>query len=70
MPLLPGKSRKTIQKNIAELTATKPSKARAKGIATLAKKRGISRKKAQQIQAEAIAFSKARKSRKNNRKNK
>jgi len=63
MPLLKGKSQKVIGENIAELTRTKPSKVRAKGIATLAKRRGISPEKAQQIQAQAIAFAHAGKSR-------
>lgn len=62
-PLIKGKSQKVIGKNIAELTKTKPSKTRAKGIATLAARRGISMKEAQNVQAQAIAFSKAGKSR-------
>ena len=40
MPLKKGKSQKTISKNIKELMK-KPSKARSKGISTLAKKQGI-----------------------------
>ena len=39
-----GKSQKTISKNIKELMK-KPSRSRSKGITTLAKKQGISRKK-------------------------
>ena len=58
MPLKSGK--KNIGKNISELVRTKPSSARAKGIATLAKRRGISKKKARQLQAIAISMSKAR----------
>ena len=42
----------------------KPKKARAKGIATLAKKKGISKKEAQRRQAVAIALSKAGKRKK------
>jgi DNA-binding phage protein len=42
----------------------KPSKARAKGVSTLAKKQGISRKEAQRRQAVAIALSSAGKKRK------
>lgn len=62
MPLKKGKSKATVSANISELVKTKPSKTRAKGIATLAKRRGISKKKAQQKQAIAIAMSKAGKS--------
>ena len=55
MPLQKGKSQKTISGNIKELMK-KPSKARAKGIGTLAKKQGITRKEAQRRQAVAIAL--------------
>lgn len=55
MPLKKGKSQKTISRNIKELMK-KPSKARAKGIGTLAKKQGITRKEAQRRQAVAIAL--------------
>ena len=55
MPLKKGKSQKTITKNIKELMK-KPSKARSKGIGTLAKKQGITRKEAQRRQAVAIAL--------------
>ena len=55
MPLKKGKSQKTISGNIKELMK-KPSKARAKGIGTLAKKQGITRKEAQRRQAVAIAL--------------
>ena len=58
MPLKRGKSNKTISKNVKELMK-KPSKARAKGIRTLAKKKGISTKEAQRRQAVAIALSAA-----------
>lgn len=55
MPIEQGKSEATVSRNISELMTTKPSKARAKGIATLAKRRGVSQKRAKQIQAIAIA---------------
>ena len=55
MPLKKGKSQKPISGNIKELMK-KPSKARAKGIGTLAKKQGITRKEAQRRQAVAIAL--------------
>ena len=58
MPLKKGKSQKTISGNIKELMK-KPSKARSKGIGTLAKKQGITRKEAQRRQAGAIALSSA-----------
>tara|TARA_B100000963_G_scaffold359368_1_gene386540 strand:- start:1368 stop:1571 length:204 start_codon:yes stop_codon:yes gene_type:complete len=58
MPLKKGKSQKTISGNIKELMK-KPSKARSKGIGTLAKKQGITRKEAQRRQAVAIALSSA-----------
>ena len=63
MPLKRGKSQKTVSGNIKELMK-KPSKARSKGIGTLAKKQGISRKEAQRKQAVAIALSSAGKKRK------
>ena len=63
MPLKRGKSQKTISTNIKELMK-KPSKARAKGVSTLAKKQGITRKEAQRRQAVAIALSSAGKKRK------
>ena len=55
MPLKRGKSQKTNSKNIKELMK-KPSKARAKGVRTLAKRMGISREEAQRRQAVAIAL--------------
>ena len=58
MPLKKGKSQKTISGNIKELMK-KPSKARAKGVRTLAKKQGITCKEAQRRQAVAIALSAA-----------
>lgn len=64
MPLKSGTSKKTIQKNIKELSSSKPSASREKGIKTLAKKKGISTKAAKNIQAVAIAYSKAGKSKK------
>ena len=63
MPLIKGSSKRVIGKNIKELVSSKPSRGRAKGIATLAKRRGIPFGKAKQIQAQAIAYSKAGKSR-------
>jgi hypothetical protein len=58
MPLKRGKSQKTISQNIKELMK-KPSKARAKGVRTLAKRMGITEKEAQRRQAVAIALSSA-----------
>ena len=55
MPLKRGKSQKTISTNIKELMK-KPSKARAKGVRTLAKRMGTSREEAQRRQAVAIAL--------------
>mgnify|MGYP001158767552 CR=1 FL=1 len=63
MPLKRGKSQKAISGNIKELMK-KPSKARAKGVNTLAKRKGITRKEAQRRQAVAIALSAAGKKRK------
>jgi hypothetical protein len=59
MPLLSGK--KNVGKNIKELMTTKPGATRKKAINTLAKKTGLSKKKAEQKQAVAIAYSKAKK---------
>lgn len=64
MPLLKGKSKAVISKNIKELTSSKPGKTRAKAIATLSKKTGMTPKQAQAKMAVAIAYSKAGKSRK------
>ena len=64
MPLKRGKSQKTISKNIKELMK-KPSKARAKGVRTLAKRMGITSNEAQRRQAVAIALSSAGKKQKN-----
>ena len=55
MPLKRGKSQKTISTNIKELMK-KPSKARAKGVRTLAKRMGTTQKEAQLRQAVAIAL--------------
>jgi len=63
MPLKRGKSKKTVSKNITELMK-KPSKARSKGVSTLAKKWGVTKKEAQRRQAVAIALNAAGKSRK------
>jgi hypothetical protein len=59
-----GASKKIVSKNISELVKSKPGKTRAKGIATLAKRRGITKRVAQQKQAIAIALNKAGKSKK------
>ena len=64
MPLLKGKSKSVISKNIKELATSKPGAARKKGIATLAKKTGMTPKKAKMKMAVAIAYSKAGKSKK------
>ena len=55
MPLKRGKSQKTVSSNIKELMK-KPSKARAKGVRTLAKRMGTTQKEAQRRQAVAIAL--------------
>lgn len=62
MPLKQGTSSAILKENILELIRSKPSKPRAKGIKTLAKKRGISEKEAKQKQALAIAYAKKRQS--------
>ena len=61
MPLKTGKSKKTVSSNIRELKTSAPTKARQKGINTLASRRGISKKQAKHKQAFAIALNKARK---------
>lgn len=61
MPVIKSKSKKDIGKNISELVTSKPGKTRKKGIATLAKRRGISKKKAQRVQAIRIALETQRK---------
>jgi len=63
MPLKRGKSKKTVSKNITELMK-KPSKARSKGVSTLAKKLGVTKKEAQRRQAVAIALNTSGKTRK------
>ena len=64
MPLSKWTSKKTISKNISKLVSEKPWKSRAKAIKTLAKKEGITPKQAKVKQAVAIAYSKAKKSKK------
>jgi len=56
MPLIKSSSKKAFSKNVKELISTKPGKVRVKGIRTLAEERNISFKKAQAIQAKAIAY--------------
>jgi hypothetical protein len=64
MPLKKGKSAKIIKANIKELVISKPGASRKKGIATLAKKTGMTPKQAKVKMAVAIAYSKAGKSKK------
>lgn len=64
MPLKKGSSKKVIKANIKELMEAKPSAVRKKGIETIAKERGVSPKKAEAIQATAIAYAKAMKGKK------
>ena len=61
MPIIKSKSKAAVGKNISELVKSKPGKTRAKGIATLAKKRGITKKKAKQVQAIKISLETQRK---------
>lgn len=61
MPLKKGSSSKVISANVRELSTSKPSAARAKAIKTIAKKEGISPKKAKIKQAVAISYSQAKK---------
>jgi hypothetical protein len=61
MPLKIGSSKKTFASNMSELMKGKVGSARKKAIKTLAKKKGISPKKARQKQAIAIAFAQKRK---------
>jgi len=51
------KSEKAKSFNISELIKSKASPKRAKAIRTLAKRRNISRRKAKELQAKAIASS-------------
>lgn len=60
MPLQSGRSKSVISGNIRELMSGKPSASRAKGIRTLADRRGIKSSQARRIQAAAIAYHKAR----------
>ena len=62
MPLKRGKSKKVISANIAELISSKPSSARKKAISSIAKKLDVPLNVAKRIQAGAIAYSKAGKS--------
>lgn len=67
MPVIKSKSKKAVSKNISELVTSKPGKTRKKGIATLAKRRGISKKKAKQVQAIKIALETQRKAKRKKR---
>lgn len=60
MPLLKGSSAKTLKKNIATLIREKMGSVRKKAVATIAKKEGITTKKAKIKQVVAIAYSKAK----------
>lgn len=62
MPLKKWSSNKTISVNIKTLMDEKPSATRKKVIETIAKKDWISKRKAEQKQAIAIAYSEAGKS--------
>lgn len=64
MPLLKGKSKSVIAKNIKELTSSKPGAARKKAIKTMVKKTGMTPKQAKIKQAVAISYAKAGKSKK------
>jgi len=55
VPLTKSKSPEAFKKNIKELIRSKASAPRAKGIATLARKRGISKGEAKVKMAAAIA---------------
>lgn len=55
MPLSKGYSKATMKKNVKQLMTEKPSARRAKGIATIAERRGVPKKAAEAIQATAIA---------------
>jgi len=57
MPLLIGSGAKTLKKNIATLIRERMGKVRGKAVKTIAKKEGISTKKAKIKQAVAIAYS-------------
>lgn len=64
MPLKKWSSSQTISQNIKKLMDENPSKTRKKAIDTIAKKEGISKRKAEQKQAIAIAYDKAGKAKK------
>ena len=55
MPLMKSSTKEGMRKNYAELMSTKPSATRKKAIATIAKRRDISKEEAKKIQSGAIA---------------
>ena len=64
MPIKRGSSQKVISSNIKELVTSKPGATRAKGIATLAAKTGMTVEEAKRRQAIAIAMDKVGKHKK------
>lgn len=64
MPLKKGSSIETFKKNMTELMKGDMSTGRAKAVQTIAKNRGVSVKKARQLQAIAISYSQKRKAKK------
>lgn len=55
MPLMKSSTKAGMRKNYKELMSTKPSPVRKKAIATIAKRRDISKEDAKKIQSGAIA---------------
>ena len=60
MPLLTGKSKKVISKNIGELISSKPGKTRAKGIKTYMENHNCDYATAKRKMAIAAAMNKAK----------